>query len=144
MPLALRLTLIDLFRLAIDGEILVDDADPPFLGKGDGHVALGHGIHGGAEQGDIEANPPRELGRDVNIRRQDLTVAGFQENVVEGQTEVVGNLVAHRRPILVLSSPRPRPFGRGAGGEGSSGASFDGIGHYVAGGGKRKGPAGGS
>ena len=115
MPLALRLTLIDLFRLAIDGEILVDDSYPPFLSKGDGHVALGHGIHGGAEQGDIEANPPRKLGGDVNVRRQDLAVAGFQENVVEGQTEVVGNLVVHRRPILDASTPLAHFRERGRG-----------------------------
>ena len=124
MPLALRLTLIDLLGLALDGEILVDDSYPPFLCQGDGHLALGHGIHGRAEQGDIEANPPRKLGGDVNIRRQDLAVAGFEENVVEGQAEVSDYFFAHRRAILSRVAQW---------------AGSEGIGYYAAARGKKKG-----
>ena len=100
MPLALRLTLTYLLRLSLDGEILVNDADPPFLGEGDCHVALGHGVHGRAEQRDIQPNPPRKLGGDVHVARQDLAEAGFEEDVVEGQAESFDDLVAHRGVVL--------------------------------------------
>ena len=44
---------IHLLGLCPDGHVLVDDADTPFPGDGDGHAVLGNGIHGGAHQRDV-------------------------------------------------------------------------------------------
>ena len=119
MPLALRLTLIDLLRLPLDGKVLMNDADAPLLSKGDGHIALRNRIHRRTEQRDIEADPPRELRGDIHIGGHDLAVAGFQKHVVEGQAELFADLVEHRR-----INPK---------------GSKTGIGHYAARQGKRKG-----
>ena len=46
----------DLTCLFIGGEVLVDDADPAFLGHGNGKAGLGHGIHGGGNQRNIQGD----------------------------------------------------------------------------------------
>ena len=44
-PVGAPLDLVDLLRLALDGEILVDHPQPPLLGQGDRHLALRHRVH---------------------------------------------------------------------------------------------------
>ena len=56
------LDLLDLARLLLDAEILVQDADPAMLRHGDRHRRLGHRVHGGRDQRDAEldlAGQPR-------------------------------------------------------------------------------------
>ena len=48
--------------LRFDVQILVNDADSALLGQGDGQWGLRHGVHGGGQQRDPDANPPGEAG----------------------------------------------------------------------------------
>ena len=57
-----------LFRLLADGHILVDDADAALAGDGDGHPVLSHGVHGGADEGDIQMDLPGQTGTQVDVR----------------------------------------------------------------------------
>ena len=40
--------------LVLDRHILVDNADTTFAGNGNGHLALGDGVHGGRHEGHVE------------------------------------------------------------------------------------------
>ncbi len=75
-------------RLGLYGEVLVDDPKPPLPGHGDGHVGLGHRVHGGGEDGDVEPKPPGEPGPDRDLLGQDLRVAGQEEHIVKGEALV--------------------------------------------------------
>ena len=44
-PVGAPLDLVDLLRLPLDGEILVDHPQAPLLGQRDRHLALGHRVH---------------------------------------------------------------------------------------------------
>ena len=73
----------------------MDDADPPLLSQGDGHLALGDGVHRRAEQGDIQADSLGKLGGDVAVGRHDLAIARFQQHVVEGQSRILAYFMVH-------------------------------------------------
>ena len=75
----------DLARLRLDGHALVDDADATFLGDGDGEARLGHGVHGGRHQRHVEADAARDMGREVDLARQNLGVRRDEQDVVEGE-----------------------------------------------------------
>ncbi len=79
------LHLVHFLGLAIDAEVLVDDADAALLGQGDGQASLGDGIHGGGQKGNPEGDPGREPGGQVHLVGMDFGRARDQEDVVEGQ-----------------------------------------------------------
>ena len=56
------LHLVHFLGLAVDAEVLVDDADAPLLGQGDGQAALGDGVHGGGEEGDPQGDAAGSVG----------------------------------------------------------------------------------
>jgi len=56
------LALLDVLALLIHGEVAMKDAHPPEPSEGDGHARLGHGIHRGREQRDIEGQLTSEEG----------------------------------------------------------------------------------
>ena len=83
---ALRsLDAIDLERLVLDRQVLVDDAHAALLAHGDRHLGLGDRVHGGAEQRDVELDVLREARADVDLRGQHRRVARHQQDVVEGE-----------------------------------------------------------
>src|SRR5262249_39798610 len=91
---ALRLLhLLDLERLLRDGEIPVDDAEPALLRHRDRGARLGHGVHGSADEGDVQPQRARERRRDVGLSRQDVRRRGNEEDVVE--REPFTQLVLH-------------------------------------------------
>ncbi len=53
--------------LFLEGHILVDDADSTLSGHGDGRAVLSDGVHGGADQGDVQRNIPGQHGGKVDI-----------------------------------------------------------------------------
>ena len=55
--------------LFLGRQVLVDDAHAAVLRHGDGHVALGDGVHGGGDQRDIQADPAGEAGARCRWRR---------------------------------------------------------------------------
>src|SRR5690606_8722806 len=59
-------------RPRIGREVLVDDADPAFLGHGDGQARLGDGVHCGGHQRDVEHDVAREPGGKIGIARKDV------------------------------------------------------------------------
>ena len=94
------LDLLDLARLLRDGEILVQDADAAMLRHGDRHRRLGHRVHGGGDQGNAELDLAGQAGAHVDLRRQDLGIAGLQEHIVERQSldHRWARVVRHRSP----------------------------------------------
>src|SRR5262249_54797094 len=87
---------VHLARLLRDRQVLVDDADAPLLGQGDGQFALGDRVHGRGDDRDVEADGAGELGADVHVGGDDVAVGGLQEDVVEGDA-LVGNAIVHAR-----------------------------------------------
>ena len=75
----------DFGGLAVDGHVLVDDADAAFLRHGDGEARLGDRVHGGGHQRKVEPDVAREARAEVDFARQDFRVGRHQKNVVEGQ-----------------------------------------------------------
>ena len=85
------LDLSHLAGLLRDAHILVDHADAAQAGERDGEARLGHRIHGGRNQGNVEPNAACEGCGQYGIARKRFRVAGFQENIVE--REAFGDLV---------------------------------------------------
>ncbi len=48
------LHLVDFAGLLLDGEVAMDDAESALLRHCDGHAGFGHGVHGGADQRNLE------------------------------------------------------------------------------------------
>ncbi len=79
------LHLLDLERLLRDRQVAVDDAEAALLRHRDRGPRLGDGVHGGAEQRDVEPDRARERGGDVGVARQDARGGGDEQHVVEGE-----------------------------------------------------------
>ena len=85
MPALGALHPIHLGCLPVDGHVLVDDPDATLPGHGDGHLALGHRVHGGRDQRDLEGILGRQEGGQGGLTRMDEGVARNQQHVIEGQ-----------------------------------------------------------
>jgi hypothetical protein len=79
----IALDLGHLGRLLLRREVLVDDADAAFLGNGDGQPRFRHRVHGGRDQGQVQADVAGELGGEGGVLGQDLGVRGDEQNVVK-------------------------------------------------------------
>jgi hypothetical protein len=92
-----RLTLSTLGGLRVDRQILVHDPDPAVLRQADRGLVLGHRVHRGREQRDVQRDLAREARLHVDLVRQHLARAGHEQHVVEGQAitevEVAGRRV---------------------------------------------------
>jgi hypothetical protein len=64
-------------------EVLVDEAQPPRPGHGDGGRSLGHGVHGRAHQRDAQHQAAAEVSASVYITRQDLGVGRLEQHIIE-------------------------------------------------------------
>ena len=121
------LDLVHLGRLGLDREVLVDDPEASLLGHGDGQARLGHGVHRGRDERDVEADLAGQAGAQVHVARVHLGVGGHQQDVVERQGERnvrVGTralaFVSHQAPAAPWVAPwhflyfRPEPQGHGS------------------------------
>ena len=72
-------------RLLLGREVLVHDADATLLRQGDGQARLGHGVHRGGHQGQVQADVARQLGRQRGVTGQHLGEGGHQQHIVEGE-----------------------------------------------------------
>ena len=61
------LNLANLLGLTLDAHILVNHAQSPVLGNGDGHLKLGDRIHGRRNDGHFEFNIPTQSTGDIDI-----------------------------------------------------------------------------
>ncbi len=92
---------VDLVGLILDRQVAVQHAEAALAGHRDGHPALGHGVHRGADQRHLQADLAGQPRGRVDVGRRQVGVARRQQHVVVGQAEVgelVGNAVgvAHR------------------------------------------------
>ena len=70
---ALRaLDLVDLARLLLDGEVLVNDPDAAHLRHRDRQARLGDGVHRGRDERDVERDPARQARLRFDLGREDL------------------------------------------------------------------------
>src|SRR3990172_2505459 len=72
-------------RLAHRRDVLVDNAETPFLGQADGGARLRHRVHGGRQQRDIEADGARQGGFQVHVLGQDVRMRREQQDIVKGE-----------------------------------------------------------
>ena len=74
---ALRaLYLVHFIGLLLDGQVAMNNAEPALLRQGNRHVRLGHRVHGGADDGNIQADVARELGLRVGLAGTTSECAG--------------------------------------------------------------------
>ena len=66
-------------------QVLVHDAHAALLGDGDGQPGLGHRVHGGRDQGQIQGDVAGKLGGEGGVLGQDLGVRWHQQHIVEGE-----------------------------------------------------------
>ena len=96
MPFS-ALDLVHLAGLGLHAQILVDDANTPFLRQGNGQFALGHRVHRRRDDGDVEADVAGQVGAHVHVAGDDFGVGGFQEDIVERDAQV-SDAVLHGGP----------------------------------------------
>jgi len=79
------LDLQHLGRLLLGRLVLVDDADAPLLRQRDGEPRLGHRVHGGRNQRDVQGDVAGEPGIELHVAGQDRRVGGDEQYVIEGE-----------------------------------------------------------
>jgi hypothetical protein len=83
MPLSFHR--VNLPRLLFDIHVLVDNADTALLGQRNREPCFGHRVHRGGQNRDIERDFGRQPRTEIHFARQNLRIAGLQENIVERQ-----------------------------------------------------------
>ena len=63
----------------------MDDPDAALLRQRNRHVRFRDRVHGGADDGNVEADIARELGLGVGQRGNDVGTSGQQQHVIEGE-----------------------------------------------------------
>ena len=63
----------------------MNDAESALLRERDRHVRLGDGVHGGADDWDIEMNIARDLSLSAGAGRHNFGAGGNEEDVVESE-----------------------------------------------------------
>ena len=63
----------------------MDNSDAALLRERNRHVRFCDRIHGGADDGDIEARCFAELGLRVGLRGNDIRAGGQEQHVIEGK-----------------------------------------------------------
>lgn len=76
----------DLRGLRRDGHVLVDHTDTAFARKCDRQRSLGHGVHSGGHDGDVELDISRETGPNADLSRQHFRIGGNEQHIVEGKS----------------------------------------------------------
>src|SRR6267142_1625688 len=82
---------IDFGRLPVDRHVLVNDADSAGSGHRHCHVGFGDRVHGSGSERDIELNAAGEHRHRVHVLGVDERVSWRQENVIEGQHDIISD-----------------------------------------------------
>ena len=64
----------------------MNDADAALLGERDRHVRFGDRVHGGADDGNVQADIARELRLRVGLRGNNVGARGQQQHVIESKS----------------------------------------------------------
>ena len=90
----------------------MDDADTTLTGDGNGHAVLGNGIHGGADEGNIQTDLFRQLGVKVHVGGQHITGRRDEQNIIKGeallQELLRGILIDHKQHSFSFGLPEKR------------------------------------
>src|SRR5690606_799231 len=123
------LDLADLVDLLLDRVVVVDHADAAEEREGDRRSRLGDGVHRRAYERALEADPARDVGREVDLRRREVDVTGKDDEVAIGQPfppfeKGSGRLAVLRhgdflRSAMLRHRPQRERPPRGIGGPGS-------------------------
>ena len=97
------LDLVNFLRLHGDGHILMDDADAALPGHGDCHPVLCYGIHPCAHHRNVQLDSFCEMGRKVDLIRNNLGIGRNQKYVVESNSFI--NDLSHRAAGLLSYYP---------------------------------------
>ena len=89
------LHLPDLRGLRVRLQVAVDHAEAAGLRHGDGHLGLGHGVHGRGDDRDVERDFAGDAAADIDVARQHFGQTGLDQHVVEGQCLAQGS-IRHR------------------------------------------------
>jgi hypothetical protein len=84
-----RLKLLDQAHfggLAFDRHVLVNDADAAALGHRDREARLGHRIHRGGHDRQVQADSAGQAGAEIDVARQHRRMGRHERNVVEGES----------------------------------------------------------
>nr|GFC47537.1 hypothetical protein [Tanacetum cinerariifolium] len=65
-----------LVGLGLHAHVLMNDAEATFLGQRHGHAGLGHGVHRGRDEGQMQPDAGGELSAGVYVARQHFRVSG--------------------------------------------------------------------
>ena len=104
---------VDFGGLPVDRHVLVDHADAAGPRHGDGHFRLGHGVHRGGDQRDVELDAPGEPAAHIHILRMDRRVPRNQQHIVESQGVAgakLGSLADRRTGGLAVCNYHKRPL----------------------------------
>ena len=82
---------IDLSSLIVDGQVAVQHADTTVTSHGDGHLGLGHGIHGGGEHRGLHRDIAGQMGAGVHFGRNDIRLVRQQQHIIIGKAELGEN-----------------------------------------------------
>jgi hypothetical protein len=77
----------------------------PDLGHGNGHARLGHGVHRGGNDGNVQRDRAGDARADVGFRRKHIRKTGLKKNVVESE-RLAG------RAVMLDRHCQPYPSGR--------------------------------
>src|SRR5438132_1657548 len=76
---------VHLGRLTVDRHVLVHHADPALARDRHRHLRLGHRVHRGRDERQVERDAPGEARADVDVARMHTRVPRNEQDVVEGE-----------------------------------------------------------
>ncbi len=82
---------IDLSGLVVDGQIAVQHTDTTVTSHGDGHLGLGHGIHGSGEDRGLHHDLASQMSAGVHFGGNDIRLVRQQQHIIISKAELGEN-----------------------------------------------------
>ena len=82
---------IDLSSLIVDGQVAVQHADTTVTSHGDGHLGLGHGIHGSGEDRGLHHDLASQMSAGVHFGGNDIRLVRQQQHIIISKAELGEN-----------------------------------------------------
>ena len=79
---------VDLFRLLLDGHVLMDDAEPALLSHCDRQARLGHGVHRSGDDRNVDPDVARQPRCGVDEIRMELRFRRTKQDIIERQADL--------------------------------------------------------
>lgn len=91
-PVLVSLDLADHVGLGLGGAVVVDNSQTALQSHVDGHLVLSDSVHGRRDEGGLEGDALCDGGIKRHLRGRKADVAGQQQEVIVGQTAVLGRV----------------------------------------------------